>query len=232
MKEPLTHFVEKHSFDISNIERIVCGLKYSAVILKNGNIGVCSNLFKTVYVKIDDLKTVDLSNIKHRIILNAYYNGLLNYENNYNKTVDIFDEIDFKSYKNIIMIGLFKPLLKSFKKKKINISVFDLIKENRELISIDKEMNYINKADSIILSATTISNRTFMNIINNTQENCDIFLLGPSSIMNEDMLSYKNIKGIFGSIFKKNDERVLDVIEKGYGTRKFLRFGKKVCLKR
>jgi len=36
---------------------------------------------------------------------------------------------------------------------------------------------------------------------------------------------------IFGSVFEKNDERVLNVIENGYGTRKFLPFGKKIYLK-
>jgi len=45
------------------------------------------------------------------------------------------------------------------------------------------------------------------------------------------MFLYKNVKEIFGSVFEKNDERVLNVIENGYGTRKFLPFGKKIYLK-
>jgi hypothetical protein len=42
--EPLTHYVQKHGVDIANIDKIVCGRKYSAVLLKSGNIGVCANL--------------------------------------------------------------------------------------------------------------------------------------------------------------------------------------------
>ena len=231
MDEPLSYFIKKFGFDISNIKRIVTGKKYSAVILRNGNIGVCANLLNRVELKKEDLKKIDLSDINHRIILNAYYNASLNYSNNEHQTGDIFEKINFETYENIVMLGLFKPILENFRKNKIKISVFDMLKEDRELVSMEDITDYVNKANAVILSSTTVFNNSFMNIVNNTGENCDIFLLGPSSIMNRDMFLYKNIKGIFGSVFEKNDERVLNVIENGYGTRKFLPFGGKIYLK-
>lgn len=230
MNEPLKHFVEKYGVHVSNIKKIVCGRKYSAVLLKNGNIGVCANLLTNVEVKIEDLRRADLNKIEHRIILNAYFNANLNYLNNYKKKSDIFEAIDFKHYKNIIMIGLFKPILKNFDENNIKIQVFDLTKKSHKLMPIEKEMETIKKGDAIILSATTIFNNTFMEILNNSGVNCDIFLLGPSSIMNNDLFKYKNIKKIFGSIFESNDERVLNIIKQGYGTKQFLPFGKKVFL--
>ncbi len=230
MNEPLKHFVEKYGVHVSNIKKIVCGRKYSAVLLKNGNIGVCANLLTNVEVRIEDLRRADLNKIEHRIILNAYFNANLNYLNNYKKKSDIFEAIDFKHYKNIIMIGLFKPILKNFDENNIKIQVFDLTKKSHKLMPIEKEMETIKKGDAIILSATTIFNNTFMEILNNSGVNCDIFLLGPSSIMNNDLFKYKNIKKIFGSIFESNDERVLNIIKQGYGTKQFLPFGKKVFL--
>ena len=230
VNEPLKHFVGKHGVDISEIDKIVCGRKYSAVLLNNGNIGACANLLNHVEVKIDDLKPPDLNKIEHRIILNAYFNAHLNYLNHYEKSVDIFEGIDFMNYKNIVMIGLFKPLLEKFKENNIKTHVFDMIKENGGLIPIENEIEYIQKADAIILSATTIANGTFMDIVTHSRENCDIFLLGPSSIMNRDMFEYKNIKKIFGSIFKSYDKKVLNTIKNGYGTKAFLQFGKKVSL--
>jgi len=228
--EPLKHYVQKHGFDIANIDKIVCGRKYSAVLLKNGNIGVCANLDNQVDIEIEELKTPDLKKIQHRIILNAYFNGLLNDLNHYEKTVDIFDDIDFKGYKNIVMIGLFKPILAKFNRDRIQINVFDMIKEHDELLPIKNEMKYIKKADAIILSATTIFNGTFMDIVSQTIEDCDIFLLGPSAIMDKDMFSYKNIKRIFGAIFKPGDQNVLDAIRNGFGTKKYLPYGRKVSL--
>ena len=230
LNEPLKHLVKKYGVDVSKIGKILCGLRYSAVLLKNGNIGVCANLLKDVKITIEDLRTPGLENIEHRIILNAYFNALLNYSNHYEKSVDIFAGIDFKRYKSIVMIGLFKPLLKKFAENNINVHVFDKIKESGVLVPIKDEIKYIKEAEAIILSATTVFNGTFLEIIDNSPQDCDIFLLGPSSIMHRDMFRYKNIKGIFGSIFELHDERVLDVIKKGYGTKKFLKFGRKVSL--
>lgn len=220
----------KYGVDLSKIDRIVCGRKYSAVMLKNGNIGVCSNLLSKLKVEIRDWEYPDLNNNEHRIILNAYFNAVLNYSESYEKTADIFDVIDFNTYGNIIMVGFFRPLLEKFERNNIRISVFDMMKENYKRTYIKDEMEYLNKADAVILTATSIFNKTFMNTINKTRGDCDIFLLGPFATMSRDMFKYKGIKMIFGAIFKKRDERVLNTISNGGGTRKFLMFGSKVYI--
>jgi len=230
MNEPLSYFVEKYAIDISQIQRMASGSKYSAVLLQNGNIGVCANLGNKVEVSIKDIKKPNLRDTGHRIMLTCYLNGRLNYANQYFRTGDIFDVIDFKMYQNIVMIGFFKPLLKKFEWLNKKISVFDKIKKNRNNIPLKHEMEYISKADSLILSATTVFNKTFMDIVNKTEKFCDIFLLGPSAIMDRDMFQYKNIKMIFGAIFENYDEKILDIIEKGGGTKDFLPLGKKIYL--
>jgi uncharacterized protein (DUF4213/DUF364 family) len=230
MNEPLSHFFEKYGMDVSDIKKIICGAKYSAVLLKNGNIGVCANLLNEKEVGVGDIKNPDLSQFGHRIIINAYFNGILNHSNQYPGKGDIFRRVDFNSYKDLVMIGLFKPLLEKLIQNHISVRTFDMIKKDPDLMSEEKKREYVRKADAIILSATTIANNTFLDIVNSTGENCDIFLLGPSSILDSDMLEFKNIKRIFGSIFRLNDQRVLDAIQKGYGTRKFLPFGQKVYL--
>ena len=228
--EPLRYFVEKYGFNISEVDRVVCGAKYSALLLKNGNIGVCANLSHNVISTIDYLKNLDLNRVEHRIVLNAYFNGRFNYSNCHTKAGDIFDAVNFKNYKNIVMIGLFRPLLKKFREKNISISVFDRNKKSSCLTDIALEMSYINEADAVILSSTAIFNKSFLNIVNSTKRFCDVFLLGPSSIVNKDMLKYRNVKRVFGAVFSKGDERILDVIEHGGGTKDFLPFGKKVFI--
>jgi uncharacterized protein (DUF4213/DUF364 family) len=230
LNEPLKHFVDKHGVDLAKIEKIVCGQRYSAVLLKNGNIGVCANLLQHINLTGEDMRKPDLSDTGHRIILNAYFNSLLNYAERYEKNLDIFEAVDFNHYSNIVMVGLFKPLLKKFNKSGIAIHVFDKIKESRQLEPINQEMAYIRKADALILTATSIFNGTFMDIVDHSCEKCDIFLLGPSAIMDRDMFRYKNIKGIFGAVFESGDERVLDTIKQGFGTKKFIQYGRKVTI--
>ena len=128
------------------------------------------------------------------------------------------------------MVGLFKPIVEKFNKNRIAIRVFDKIKESSLLDPITQETAEVRSADALILTATTIFNGTFMDLVGHSGEKCDIFLLGPSAIMDRDMFRYKNIKRIFGAVFEPWDERVLDTIKEGFGTQKFIRYGRKVTL--
>ncbi len=230
--EPIELLLNKFGIDISKIDQISTGLKYSAVMLKNGNIGVCANLKSQISLTKNDLQNPNIDNLPHRILLTAYYNALLNYSNIYKKNADIFNIVDFKKYKKIIMVGFFQPIIEKFQRSKIPLSIFDLKKHDSLLTPLSEQKKYLKKTDAIILTSTSIFNKTFMNLLENASKNCDIFILGPSSIMHPKILEYKNIKVIFGAIFKKYDERVLKTIQNGYGTRKFLKYGKKVFLKK
>ena len=112
MKDPLSHLYEKYGFDNKNIKEIIAGDIYFAVVLSNGQIGLAAALGRKLNKEKTNISTPDFSKIEHRIILTAYYNALLNYQNQYNKEIDIFDELTFDHYKKIVMIGLCRPLHK------------------------------------------------------------------------------------------------------------------------
>lgn len=229
MQEPILHFYTKYGINTSEIQEIVCGRKYVALLLKNGNIGVCATLNSEVNVQIEDLNDFNVDLPSHRIVVTAYFNALFNYDRVYAKQLDIFDEIDFNKYKNIIMIGYFGSLTDKFKKESINLSVFDLKNNGSHLVDIQKQNEFLKKADIVILTSTSVQNNTFVNIINSTTDNCKIFTLGPSTILHPDMFCYHNIHTIFGSIFNSNDKELLDIVGSGGGTKRFLHLMNKVC---
>lgn len=226
--DPLFHYSHKVGYEPELIEKIVTGEKYTAVLLKNGNIGVCANLTTEFEVKCEIPTQINISSSTHRIIYTSYLNALLNYENTYDQKLDIFEAIDFKNYENITMIGYFMPLVKKFDDVDIILNIFDNAMEDEQLLPEERKEEYVRSADCLIISGTTIQNGTFSHMLSQTKEKCDIFLLGPSSIMHEDMFSYTNIKIIFGATFEMNDERVLQLIKEGHGTRGFIKFGQKV----
>ncbi|MEA3505795.1 MAG: DUF364 domain-containing protein [Bacteroidota bacterium] len=230
MLEPLQRFYKSNKIDTSIIESVTCGEKYVAVLLKDGNLGVCATLMNKVDVKISDLDNFDVNNIEHRIVVNAYYNAFFNNQNQYNIEIDIFDELDFTKYSNVVMIGFFKSLVKKFKKEKIPLHIFDKTDSDSVLTSMQEQIEYIKKADAIVLTSTSILNNTFMDIVDATKPRCDIFMLGPSTIMNKEMLEYRNIKVLFGSVFDNNDYRVIDAIAAGGGTASFIGYMHKVFL--
>ena len=230
MQEPIEYFFEKYGIDLKSINQIICGKKYVAVLLKNGKVGVCATLDNYVNIDVRDLKIPDIKNIQHRIVINAYYNAVFNYQNEYDTTSDIFDKIDFKKYNKIVMIGFFQSLVKKFENENINLTIFDKAVQNDKLTDMSQQLEEISKADALILSSTSVFNNTFMDLVNATKDTCDIYTLGPSTILNKEMFQYRNIKLLFGSIFEENDVNTLKIIQQGGGTKQFLPFMDKVFL--
>jgi len=217
MTEPLTYFFQQHGIDFSIIKNLVVGERYVAVVLQNGNIGVCATLNKKLHASLNDFKEINLENITHRIIAQAYFNAVFNYQNNYKDQMDIFDKIDFKKHSNIVMIGFFRSLAEKFRKENIELHIFDKAISDARLIDMEHQLDYVRKADVVILSSTSIFNGSFTKIIE--ASNAKVFLLGPSSIMHKDIFAYSNIKSVFGSLFEKEDTRVLESIKAGRGTK-------------
>ena len=194
MAEPLEYYLENYGIDLQSINQIVCGDKYVAVVLKNGNIGVCATLDNYVNIDIKDLRIPDLTNIAQRIVLNAYFNATYNYQHEFNTSIDIFDKIDFKKYNKIVMIGFFRSLVEKFENENIELVIFDKAVEDEKLTSMQNQLHKVSEADALILSSTSVFNNTFLELTNATKEGCDIYTLGPSTILNREMFQYKNIK--------------------------------------
>ncbi len=230
MKEPLEYFFEKYGIDLQNIKHIVCGEKYVAVVLKNGNIGVCATLENYVNVEAKDLRFPELKNIQHRIVLTAYFNAVFNYENMYDSTVDIFNKIEFRKYKSIVMIGFFRSLVDKFEKENIQLTIFDKFEEDPKLTEMSLQLNIVSQADALILTSTSVFNNTFLELVNATKNDCDVFTLGPSTIMHKEMFLYRNVRLLFGSVFDPDDILALKIIQSGGGTKQFMPYMKKVFL--
>jgi len=231
MKEPIEYFFEKYGIDLKSINQIICGEKYIAVLLKNGQVGVCATLNNYVNIEARDLQFADVKNVQHRIVLNAYFNAVFNYQNEYDTTSDIFDKIDFKKYNKIVMTGFFRSLVKKFERENIDLIIFDKAEEDEKLTDMSKQLTEVAKADALILSSTSVFNNTFMDLVSATKDSCDIYTLGPSTILNQEMFQYRNIKYLFGSIFEANDVNTLKIVQHGGGTKQFLPFMDKVFLK-
>jgi uncharacterized protein (DUF4213/DUF364 family) len=226
--EPLAYFHRHFGFDTGRIHRIEAGRRYVGLMLTNGQIGVCSTLNNPLRSGDVHFAKPDLSRREHRIVYNAYLNALLNYEIEYESENDIFEHIDFARRGEIVMIGYFRPLVKKFRAAGIHLTIFDQLEKDGLLTPLEQMSFFLSTARSVILSSTTLSNNTFLSILEQTPTRCEIFLLGPSSLLHPWLKRYKNIVNIYGTLFNPFDDQVLDVISAGKGTRTFLKYGKKV----
>lgn len=227
----IRHFYKKIGFQQSSIQEMVIGEKYTALILNDGRIGVCATLGKELE-KVTPGFVPDLKNPTHRIILNAYFNATLNYGNEYSEGKDIFEQVDFKQYEKIVMVGWFRTLHKKFRDAKMKVEAYDLHEQNQYLSPMVQMDEAVSNADALVVSSTTIFNETLKEITVMARDKCDIYLLGPSTIMHEDIFKYTRVKGMFGSLFKLHDKAVLNIIRSGCGTPEFSGHIQKVFLLR
>lgn len=229
MKSPLLNFYNAYGFDAGNVENLVIGKIYTALKLKNGKIGVCSNLHAGIDYPDFNIFP-DFTKLSHNIIYNAYINALLNYDEKCSPNSDIFDVVDFRQYNNIVMIGYFKPLVEKLGPLNIRIKIFDLFAEEERILPVERQAEVLPEADALILSATTLSNNTFFDIIEMTKKDCRVFLLGPSAPLSKEFFKLGKIKAVFGMQFDLYDDKVLETIGNGNGTRTFSKLGRKVAL--
>jgi uncharacterized protein (DUF4213/DUF364 family) len=227
MQEPLSYFYNKFGFDLDLISEISWGERYIAVMLEAGEIGVCATLGEKFQLTNDELENLQIQNYHHRIFLNAYYNALLNYTGQDFLTGDLLDVVNFKEFSNIVMVGYFRPVVEKLQKLNINVDIFDL-RDKQISLPIEQMNDYLQNSDAVIASATTVYNNTFTEICKNSKGN--IYILGPSALMNNYLFEFSNVKAIFGSRFKRFDQKVLSTIANNLGTRHFLKFGQKVVL--
>lgn len=226
----LKHLFNKYPFNSNNLYRLVCGSKHCAVELKNGNIGICSTLGVELMQDLEVMKNPDFNKIEHRIMVNAWVNACSNYSLPAKGEGDVFDVIDFTCYKSIVMIGFFCTLSVKFKNAGIPVTIFDLDPVDKPVAPIETQQHHLAAADAVILTATTISNMTFNGIMENVNCNADVYILGPSTNLDVDMLSFPKVKALFGSRFSPFDSTSLDLIAEGCGTKRIMPFMKKVYI--
>ena len=230
MEEPISYFLNMAGFDRAKIVDWVMGDMYVGLINTDGNVGVCATLGTRMDDSLFYRGDPDIRNPVHRIILNAWFNSIFNYNRSYDHITDIFDGIDFRQKSRIVMVGYFESLYEKFSKAGIDLKVFDIQKQSVVLNELSEIGKSLSECNTLILTGTTIFNNTFLDIIEQTSDNCVIYLLGPSNILSEDMFLYKNIKLVFGSVFRNGDKRVFDKIAAGHGTRGFLEYIDKVYI--
>ncbi|MCK5821172.1 MAG: hypothetical protein KAH17_04780 [Bacteroidales bacterium] len=230
VSDPILFCLQKYGFKPDLIETVAVGEKYLACLLKNGQLGVCATLRSNFSDNFSHLVRPDPRKASDRILLNAYFNALLNYDRKYTDYKDIFDFIPFKKYRRIVMVGYFASLITKFKDAGIHLDIFDLNKQHPDVISMNDQIEFISKADAMILTSTTLFNRSFGDLVQASRKDSDVFMLGPSTILNPFMYQYPNVSKIFGMIFPQNQELIINMVKEGHGTPSFGKLGHKVYL--
>jgi len=230
MNDILKQLFNHHPYKQNELKELVFGDKNVAVMLSNGAIGVCSTLCHSFKHREDILGNPDFTNYEHRVLVNAWVNANSNYIYPIQGHSDIFDAFDFTEYSQVVMVGYFGSLAQKLQEQNVNLKVFDLDEHEKPVEPLQNLKATLEKADVVILTATSISNNTFNGLIDNVSSHGKIFILGPSTPITPFLFSLPTIAGLFGAQFQPFDYEVLNAISGGGGTRSFLNRMEKVFL--
>ncbi len=226
------------------IELVYIGVGYTALLLESGSIGIaysyfdskkgCSlldmevdyekktgeKLLEKIYSNIPFERTVALALIN---ALNNEFALKLEVDRDNSK---LFELLDIYSSKKIAMVGFFAPIVNKISASNSEIKIID---ESREIE--DKDFfNYLNIADSLILTSTSILNGSFNSIIEKVKDSkVKVILIGPSTPMVKKLIDNYGISMLAGSA-PREGEGVLKAVRHGKGTPIIGKYCKKVYM--
>lgn len=218
----------QHIDYLADVESIAIGSKYCAVTLRDGSTGVCATLGVDVDGGAEVLESPDFGEVCHRILVSAFVNACTNYRYQIDGEGDIFEVIDFSRAQHVVMVGYFYSLANKFNGRGIELTIFDLDQTERPVQPLTLQKRHLEQADMAIITATSISNKTFNELIAFTRPQSRVYILGPSTPLHDALFGYPQVKGLFGSLFQPSDAMLHRVIMAGGGTRDFMGYMRKV----
>jgi len=82
----------------------------------------------------------------------------------------------------------------------------------------------------LMVTATSITNNTFVSLMEQVTDGTEVWLVGPSTPLSPLMFSQYPVTRLFGTRFAAGNHALLNLVEEGYGTRGFNRTGDKVMI--
>ncbi len=233
--EDIADYALSRSSDLK-IDEVIIGLGYTGVKLSDGSAGIsytfrdrlsptCSVLGKAgslESIEVDEMIRYFLSqDVLEATLGLATINAILNKPDISGFSGDILDLLEIKPNDKVGMIGFFGPLIPDLKKKCKDLYVFDESRSSSGIIlPPDKLPEILPTCSVVIITATSLINKTFHRIIELCRDARERCILGPSTPLCPEIFKKYGVTCIAG-VKVIDPERVLKIISQGGGTRNF-----------
>ncbi len=158
----------------------------------------------------------------------ATINAVLNQELE-GETGDILEFVELQPEVKLGMVGYFGPLIKQLQDK-VDLYVFERQIQEDGVYPDWAAEQYLPEMEAVILSGTTVVNRTLEHLLEKCGRAREIMVLGPTTPLAPEILKSHGATVLGGTVIQKPGQ-ALDIISQGGGTRTLQRTGEKVTLR-
>lgn len=221
----------------------VCiGIKYTAVLLDDGSCGLAATLvhqlphrcecIKEIVNKtaLEAAKMAFSPHLLPSVLGVATINALLSTKNKSEFTLgNILDFLPISREDTIGIVGAFLPLLPPLRKKTSKIYVFERYPINgvKEYYPDWAEPLLLSRCSIVIISGTTIINKTIDQVLSYLSPSQMIGMVGPTTPLAPSIFS-KHKVSILSGVRVTNPGKLIGLIKQGGGTRDFQECTEKV----
>lgn len=228
--------VVKEEAEGKRIKDVRVGIGYTAVLLDDNKCGLaytfrnelgccCSVFSKGGIVKgqecSDVIQWAKADNLVQAAIGVATINALLQKNiGNYNCD-NVFEVLDIGCDDTLGVIGDFGPLVNGKGKKAKKMYVFERRDiEGENYYSDDSINEHLPKCDIVVITSTSIINKTFDEIIKYCNKARQVAMVGPTTPLCPSVFNKYKIDIIAGALVSK-PSKLLDIVSQGGGTKNF-----------
>lgn len=223
------------------VKDVRMGLSYTGVLFENNDMGIsytfreeitdCCEVMEEAgdleYKSAWELGNLALEpNAIDSSVGMATINATVN--QNINKTGDILEYLDIKDGDSIGMVGNFKPLIERFNKD-IDLHIFERNPDDDNIYPDWAVDQFLPNEDIVIISGTTLVNKTIDHLLSISQNAREIVILGPTTTMCTSIFKKRGVTALGGTVIE-DPGKALKIISQGGGTRKLNESSKKVDL--
>ena len=211
------------------------GLGYTAVQVENGDVGLAYTFRGeaghtcTVMGMAGELagKSAErlLAFIKEGDVVSAAvglatFNALLQQNLPVSLAEDFFPIVQLQKGERVGMVGFFAPIIPIIKKAGCELFIFEKnLKRGEGLFGPEKIPSELPTCAVVILSATTLINRTFEEVAKYTKGAREVIMLGPSTPLVPDVMGHYGVTLLAGMRIVR-PEAVLRIVSEGGGTQR------------
>ena len=238
--------IEKKTHN-KKVEDLRIGLCYTSVLLSNGQLGLaytfhsrqsppCKNSLEAGSIKGKDTAEVIRYALSDNLLESsvglATVNALVNQQIENAIEGDILDVISLNNNDTVGMIGFFGPLIDPIKKSVKKLYIFEekIIVNSPDVYPSEKTAQILPECDVIIISATTLINKTIDPLLMQANDAREAIILGATTPFLPDVFISKGVTMLSG-IKVVDEKRLLRITSEGGGMRDFKGSIKKVSIR-